>query len=106
MGEVVIACYRPKPGKEAELLELVREHVPALRAQGLVSDRPATALRAPDGTLVEVFEWRSAQAVERAHHDPVVQALWERFAAVSDFGTLAALPGAAEPFPHFEPLEL
>ena len=106
MGELVIACYRPMPGKELELLELVRGHVPALRAQGLATDRPATAMRAPDGTIVEVFEWRSAAAVERAHSDPVVAELWQRFMAVSDFGTLAALPGADGPFPHFEPLEL
>jgi len=105
MGELVIACYRPKPGKDAELLELVRGHVPALRAQGLATDRPATAMRAADGTIVEVFEWRSAEAVERAHHDPVVQRLWERFMQVSDIGTLSALPGADQPFPHFEPLE-
>lgn len=106
MGEMVIACYRPKPGKDADLLALVREHVPTLRAQGLATERPVTAMRASDGTIVEVFEWRSAEAVERAHHDAVVQRLWERFLLVSDFGTLAALPGSAEPFPHFEPLEL
>jgi len=106
MGEMVIACYRPKPGREAELVGIVRGHVPALRARGLATARPATALRAPDGTVVEVFEWVSAQAAERAHSDPIVRKLWGRFMEVSDFGTLAALPGAGEPFPHFEPLDL
>jgi len=105
MGEMVIACYRPKPGKDADLLELVRGHVPALREQGLATERPVIVLRASDGTIVEVFEWRSAEAVERAHHDPVVQRLWERFMLVSDFGTLAELPGSSEPFPHFEPID-
>jgi hypothetical protein len=31
MGEMVIACYRPKPGKDAELLDLVRGHVPVVQ---------------------------------------------------------------------------
>jgi hypothetical protein len=106
MGEMVIACYRPKPGCEADLAKLVREHVPTLRKLGLATPRPATALRASDGTLIEIFEWVSAQAVERAHTDPVVGDLWERFMAVSDFITLADLPGAAQPFPHFAPVEL
>lgn len=105
MGEMVIACYRPKPGCEAELAQLVREHVPTLRKLGLATGRAATAMRASDGTLVEIFEWVSAKAVERAHTDPVVADLWERFMALCDFTTLAELPGAAQPFPHFTPVD-
>jgi len=102
MPEYVIACYRPKPGKDAELLAVVREHHPILRKQGLVTGREVVVLRAPDGVLVEIFEWKSGEAVDAAHHDPVVQALWGRFAACSDFATLADLPGAGQPFPAFE----
>jgi hypothetical protein len=29
---IVIVAYKPKPGKEADLLQLTREHVPLLRA--------------------------------------------------------------------------
>jgi hypothetical protein len=53
---IVIVAYRPKPGKEADLLQLTREHVPLLRAEGLVTDHPVTACRSTDGTIVEVFE--------------------------------------------------
>ena len=102
----MIACYRLKPGCEAELARIVREHVPTLQKLGLATPRPATALRASDGTVVEIFEWASTKAVERAHTDPVVAGLWERFMAVCDFTTLADLPGAAQPFPHFAPVEL
>ena len=31
MGQMVIVVCRPKPGREGDLLELVRGHVPALR---------------------------------------------------------------------------
>jgi quinol monooxygenase YgiN len=106
MGHVVIATYRPKPGQEKQLLEVVRTHVPILRQQGLATARPVQVLRASDGTLIEIFEWLSEEAVEKAHTNPVVQKLWERFGRVSDFGTLAGLPGAQQPFPHFEPVDV
>jgi hypothetical protein len=106
MGQVVIASYRPKPGQEQLLLEVVRTHVPVLRQQGLATQRPVVVLRASDGTLLEIFEWVSEAAVEQAHTNPAVQTLWERFAKVCDFATLASLPGAQEPFPHFEPVAL
>jgi hypothetical protein len=106
MANVVIAAYRPKPGQEKLLLEVVKTHVPVLRQQKLATARPVQVLRASDGTLLEIFEWVSDEAVEKAHHDPVVQKMWERFSKVSDFCTLASVPGAQEPFPHFEPVDL
>ena len=45
MGVLVIVAYRPKPGKEARLLELTKEHWPILRGLGLATDRPAYAMR-------------------------------------------------------------
>ena len=106
MGQMVIVVYRPKAGREAELLELVRGHVPALRAEGLATARPPLVMRAADGCLVEVFEWASAEAVERAHHNPNVQALWGRFAGCCSYETLASLPEAQRPFSPFDPVEL
>ena len=38
MGSISVACYKPRPGCEEALLELVRNHLPPLRAQGLVTD--------------------------------------------------------------------
>jgi hypothetical protein len=55
-GVCVIVAYRPKPGKEDGLLELVRSRVPTLRQEGLVSDRAPTIMRARDGTIIEVSE--------------------------------------------------
>jgi hypothetical protein len=49
---IVVVAYKPKPGKEADLLQLTREHVPLLRAEGLATDRPVTACLAKDGTVV------------------------------------------------------
>ncbi len=61
---IVIVAYKRKPGKEANLLQLTREHVPLLRAEGLATGHPVTSCQAKDGTVVEVFEW-AAGGVER-----------------------------------------
>jgi hypothetical protein len=105
MGEFVIAVYKPKEGREQELAEIVRRHVPILRAEGLVTDRPAYAMRSSSGAVVEVFEWLSKEAIDRAHTNPAVAKLWEEFGAVSDYGTLAELPEANQMFAGFEPIE-
>jgi quinol monooxygenase YgiN len=78
-GICVIVAYRPKPGKEQELLKLVRERVPTLRKEGLVTDRVPAVMRAKDGTIIEVSEWKSRQAIDAAHKNPNVLAMWERF---------------------------
>lgn len=106
MGEWVIAAYRPRPGKENRLLDVVREHLPVLRREGLVTDNPPLVLRAGDGTILEIFEWKSQAAVDAAHGNPNVQALWGRFAEVSEYTTLESLAEAKQPFPHFERVEL
>jgi hypothetical protein len=100
---IVIVAYRPKPGKEAELLQLTREHVPLLRAEGLATDHPATVCQAKDGTIVEVFEWE-AGAVERAHSNAAVSKLWERYGAACDYVPLTTLAESSTQFASFTPL--
>lgn len=106
MGQLVIACYRPHPGSEERLLELTRRHVPVLRRQGLATDRPVVAMSAADGTIIEVFEWTSPEAIEKAHTNPAVLALWEEYSAVCEYLPLAALPEAQRPFAAFTPVPL
>jgi hypothetical protein len=101
---MVIVAYRPRPGKEAALLELIRQHLPVLRAQGLATDRPSYAMRAADGTIVEVFEWKSQAAIDGAHGNPVVAKMWERFAEACDYIPLKSLKEAGDLFASFEPL--
>jgi len=105
MGDMVIVTYRPKPGCAAALAELVRDHVPDLRRWGLATDRPALAMRAGDGTIVEVFEWADG-AIARAHEHPEVQAMWGRYGAVCDYVPLRDLAEAAQLFAQFEPIDL
>lgn len=97
----VLAVYRPKPGKAEALDRLMIEHLPILRAEGLATDHPATVLKAADGTLVEIFEWVSQDAIDRAHAIPAVMALWARFAAACDYLPIADLPEAKQMFSPF-----
>jgi len=105
MGRLVIAAYHPRPGKEAELRALMREHVPILRAEGLVTDRPPYLMRAKDGTLVEIFEWKSADAIATAHHNPAVLAMWGRYELVCEYAPLDSLAEAHDMFAEFEPVD-
>ena len=103
---ISIVAYRPKPGKEAELLALTREHVPYLQQEGLATARtPILAQAAHDGTIIEIFEWK-AGAIERAHQHAGLQALWTRYSAACDFVPLKDLPEAAQMFAGFTPLAL
>jgi hypothetical protein len=102
---LVIVAYKPKPGKEADLLQLTREHVPLLRSEGLATDRPVVAGRAADGTIVEVFEWAPG-GVEKAHANPVVLKLWERYAAACEIVPLSRLDESSTMFASFTPLDL
>ena len=101
---MVIVAYRPRPGKEALLLQLTRQHLPVLRAQGLATNRPSYAMRAADGTIVEVFEWKSQAAIDAAHANPAVAKMWERYAEACEYIPLKSLKEAGDLFAAFEPL--
>jgi len=104
-GIVVIVAYRPKPGKEEELLELVRNRVPTLRKENLVTERVPTIMRAGDGTIIEVSEWKSPEAIDAAHKNPNVLAMWNKFFALCDCVPLNTLAEASEMFAGFEPIK-
>lgn len=98
---VVIAMYRPKTGKLAELETLVQKHFPTLKEYGLTTHRDPYIGRASDGTILEVFEWISDEAAKKAHDHPAVAKIWEAMAVVCDFGKLEQLNEANKVFPHF-----
>ncbi len=104
-AEIVIAAYRAHPGKEAELLDLVRRHRPVLVSEGLVTDREPVLMRAEsDGTVLEIFEWKDG-AAHAAHTNSNVMEIWDGMGAVADFVSLGDLAEAGTRFPHFLPLE-
>ena len=104
MGRLVIAAYKPKPGREADLAALMETHVSTLRSQGLVTDRDSILMSAADGTLVEVFEWVSREAIASAHENRAVLEMWERYSQVCDYVPVSQLDEAQQPFSEFTPI--
>jgi quinol monooxygenase YgiN len=101
---IVIVAYRPKPGRESETLDLVRSRVSTLRKEGLVTDRTPSIMRARDGTIIEVSEWKSHEAIDAAHKNPIVFAMWNKFFATCVCVPLNTLAEAKEMFAGFEPI--
>jgi hypothetical protein len=106
MGRFVIAVFRPRAGQQDALRSVVERHWQVLKAEQLVTDRPPYAMRAADGTIIEVFEWRSVDAIAQAHRNTAVQALWTEFDAHCDYVPLAELAESRHPFAEFEGLDL
>ena len=95
--ELAIAAYRPK-GDPDDLLRVLAEDLAALRRRGHVTDRPAPVVRTGDGELLLVLEWSSEHAVDDAHADPEVLAVWESKALLADYIAPATAAGAEVAF--------
>lgn len=104
VSRVVIAAYRPRPGKRAALLGMIEKHWHVLDEQGLVTSRQRVVMQAADGTVIEVFEWKSALAMEQAHGNPAVLQLWSGFEAVCEYVPLGSVAEAGQVFADFSPL--
>ncbi len=104
MGRIVIVAYKPKPGMAAELETLAKAHVPLLRSQGLATERESIIMRAEDGTIVEVFEWVSAEAIESAHQNAAVLEMWQNYAEVCDYIPISQVSESDQLFAEFTPM--
>jgi hypothetical protein len=70
----------------------------------LVADRASIVMRAADGTIIEIFEWVSKEAIAGAHSNPVVLALWKRFEEVCTYEIPSNVAEFQNMFSHFEPV--
>ncbi len=104
MGRVVVVAYKPKPGKFEALKKLMKTHLSILRKQGLVTDRESIIMVAEDETIIEVFEWKSKQAIDDAHNDPVVQKMWARYFEICAFIPATQVKEFSEIFSEFTPI--
>jgi len=102
MSRYVIAAYTPKPGKERDLLAALAKHHGVLRAANLITAMPPVLMRAADGTLLEVFEWHSTDAIAQAHASAAVQELWNEFGAACEYTPLSHLAEAQHAFAEFD----
>jgi quinol monooxygenase YgiN len=105
MGRIVIVGYKPKPGKNEALKALMKTHLPRLKQEGLVTDRESILMEAADGTIVEVFEWISEEAIQNAHKNPAVLQMWGEYGEVCDYVPVGSLAEAGNLFSGFEPMD-
>ncbi|HXB44529.1 MAG TPA: hypothetical protein VNV85_10750 [Puia sp.] len=100
---IVIVGYKPKAGKGEALHHLMRAHLSTLKSQNLVTDRASVIMEAEDGTIIEVFEWKSKVAIQQAHANPVVLKMWEKFGEVCEYIPVGQVEEISKLFSQFKP---
>ncbi len=105
MGQISIAAFKPKPGKEDDLLKVIDDRVPLLRKLGMVTDRTPIGMRSIDGVIIHISEWVDDEAITKAHSHPDVLALWERFGDCCDFLKLDSLSESHDDFATFQAID-
>ena len=103
MERIVIVGYKPLPGKDAELKELMKTHWQLLDRENLVSKRKSIIMEAGDGTLIEIFGWKSKEVMESAHANPIVQKMWGEYAKVCKYVPVGDLKESKGLFSEFKP---
>jgi predicted enzyme related to lactoylglutathione lyase/quinol monooxygenase YgiN len=104
-GCVVIGTYRPKQGKDQELLALLDQSFHALRASDLLGYYPRSVLKAAEGAYLEIFEWMSPDSMDQAMKDQSIQAVWKKIGDICEMLPISSLKEAAKPFAEFERVE-
>jgi glucose-6-phosphate 1-dehydrogenase len=104
MERIVIVGYKPLPEKSKELEDLLSNHWAVLNKEGLVTERKSILMRAADETVIEVFGWKSKEAMESAHANPVVQSMWDEFSKACEYVPIGNLEESKSLFSEFTPL--
>ena len=97
-SRISLAAYRPRSGRDAELLEVFEAEFACLRAGGHVTDRPVPICRTDRGEYLAILEWSSDHAVDDAHQDAEVVRVWARKAEVAEYMAPRDLAGSDVPF--------
>ncbi|MCX2743348.1 hypothetical protein OO013_05695 [Mangrovivirga sp. M17] len=105
MERIVIVAYKPLPGKERELKSLMKSHWEILHQEGLVTDRKSIICQSNDGTIIEVFGWKSQEAVEQSHSNENVQKMWKEYSKVCEYVPISEVPESNNLFSEFNPVE-
>ena len=101
---IVFAIYKPHQNKQNELKKLILKYVPILKSNKLITDREPVLVQSENGIYIEIFEWKSNDAIEEAHKNPEVQKLWDEIEKVCDFTNLESLEEVKDFFPQFKPI--
>ena len=105
---VVLALYQVARENEKALLRLLPKKRRYFLKAGYATRRAPILLRSRQNPeiFIEIFEWKSQDAVAKAHQDPKVRAIWDEMDKLCKrIGKgLNEVPEFATPFPHFDPV--
>lgn len=106
MTRIGIVLYRPRKGKDEEVVNMIRDHFPFLRKLGFLTERKVMAMRTKDGLIIVVFEWVSFESIGMAEAHEGVQEIWMQASKISDFDKPGTVKEFSEVFPDFEPIDV
>jgi quinol monooxygenase YgiN len=102
-------CHRRLPAKIRQRRRAARigakSHPNSAQGRTCIGSDSDHHARARDATIIEVSEWKSREAIDAAHKNPNVLAMWEKFSALCDCVPLNTLAEAREMFAGFEPID-
>ncbi len=104
MERIVIVGYKPFEGKKKAMVDLMKNHWEILSNEGLVSNRKSIIMEAKDGTIIEVFGWKSKEAMELAHTNVAVQKMWAEYSDVCEYIPIGEIKESNELFSEFTPI--
>lgn len=106
--KVVMAAYRARHGRFEELCSIVKEKRDFMVGAGYYTERAPYLLVSEEDPdlLIEIFEWKSLEAIDNAHKDPSVHEIWGRMDGIcSEVGSRPeTFPGASVSFPLYDNL--
>ena len=105
MERIVIVGYKPFPGKETELKNLMKTHWDILDQEGLVSSRKPIICQSKDGTIIEVFGWKSKEAIDQSHSNETVQKMWEEYSKICEYVPISTVAESINLFSEFDPVD-
>ena len=76
-----------------------------LKTHNLITDRESILVQSNNGNYIEIFEWKSNDAIAEAHKNSEVQKLWDEMEKVCAFTTLESIEEVREYFPQFKPIK-
>jgi hypothetical protein len=106
MSRIGFVLYRPRKGKEDELVKMIQTHFPFLRREGFITDRKVVGMRTKDGSVMVVFEWMNVESIEVAALHSGVQDIWMQVSKISDFDKPGSIGELHDMFPDFEALTI
>lgn len=97
-----LSAYRPRVDDRHRLEEHLRQEIAALRSRGHITERPVPICRTEAGEYLVVLEWSTTTAVDDAHADAAILAIWERKAELFEYVGVSELARASVPFAAYD----